>query len=340
MAHYQSNNDLVSIIIPAYNLQGYISKCLRSLSCQTYRHLEILVIDDGSTDGTFEEASEFSSKDDRIRIIKQSNQGAASARNNGIRNCHGNYLMFVDGDDWLEDSTIELNLSLLKEKNADWVEFPIKRVNDAGILIENKEIGQHFIPEKTTVIERDSFIKLFFNKTLSGLVCGAIYKTESVANIHFPYGTYYEDSFYFLDVLATTNIGIVSNSGSYYYLNRPSSSQHKIVEGERLKSKATYNIKLIETINNFFPSNIPDLFETYDAIYFFYRLQYAKRIKDSKECFLKIREHTGIRNISFKNRMKIIIYELIGYKNIISVFKHISTNIDTLERVFSFKNKR
>ena len=110
---------LVSVIIPAYNIEDYIGRCLDSVLSQTYKNLEILVVDDGSSDCTGEILDDYEKKDQRIRVIHKENGGVSSARNIGIEAATGDYIGFVDGDDLMEPEMYKTLVNLLKEENAD-----------------------------------------------------------------------------------------------------------------------------------------------------------------------------------------------------------------------------
>jgi len=113
------SNKLVSIIIPFYNLEKYVTKCLDSVLSQTYENLEILAIDDGSSDGTAGILSDYARKDKRVVHICQSNTGAGAASNRGIEIARGDYLTFVDNDDWIEPSMYKRLVSAIEENEAD-----------------------------------------------------------------------------------------------------------------------------------------------------------------------------------------------------------------------------
>ena len=113
-------NNKVSIIIPAYNVEKYIKKCIESICNQTYRNIEIIIIDDGSTDNTAKIVDRYSHYDNRIKIIHKENKGVSAARNIGIEVSKGEYLVFVDADDYLASDYIEYMVSLAQRSNADF----------------------------------------------------------------------------------------------------------------------------------------------------------------------------------------------------------------------------
>ncbi len=115
------NQPLISIIVPVYNAEKYISQCINSLCEQTYRHIEMICINDGSKDGSLRILSEYARQDPRVVIIDQTNQGVSAARNAGVQQASGEYVMFVDGDDWVEPSICQELLSMARNENADCV---------------------------------------------------------------------------------------------------------------------------------------------------------------------------------------------------------------------------
>ena len=142
---------LISIIIPAYNVEPYIARCLDSILHQTYKNLEIIVINDGSTDKTGEILDRYSDKEDRIRVIHRGNQGVSSARNLGKEIANGEWLSFVDGDDTLEPEFCEEMLRCAKDKCVDYVCSGYKRIFPKGGEAYNTSY-------KRKVVDRDTYI--------------------------------------------------------------------------------------------------------------------------------------------------------------------------------------
>lgn len=113
------SHDLISVIIPAYNVEAYIDECLNSLVNQTHRNLELCVVDDGSTDTTGERCDEWSIRDKRVKMIHTPNRGVSHARNVGLDAITGDYVGFVDADDWVEPSYYERLLQEMIDKRTD-----------------------------------------------------------------------------------------------------------------------------------------------------------------------------------------------------------------------------
>ena len=119
LAENPNEESLISIIIPAYNVEKYIDKCLSSILDQTYTNIEVIIINDGSTDKTAQIINSISKKDDRVRILHKENAGVSAARNRGIEISTGDYLVFVDGDDYLAKDYAEYMLSLVQKTSSD-----------------------------------------------------------------------------------------------------------------------------------------------------------------------------------------------------------------------------
>ena len=124
-------SETVSVIVTAYNVERYLSKCLDSILAQTYPELEVIVIDDASTDKTKLICDEYEKKDQRVRVIHLAkNGGVSNARNVAIENAKGTYLTFIDGDDWVNTAYVEEYLTQAKKHNAEIVMGPYFRFND------------------------------------------------------------------------------------------------------------------------------------------------------------------------------------------------------------------
>lgn len=208
----------ISIIIPVYNVEKYLKRCLDSIINQSLKDLEIICINDGSTDNSLKIIEEYSKKDTRIKIITQKNSGISATRNRGIALANGEYISFIDSDDWVDLNFYEKLYSSAKKYNAD--------IAAAGIIRLNKHRQKfylNFSEEKTYTTPKEKFricdipdINYVWNK---------IYKLEKIKNLKlkFQEGIVYEDliytpqAIYYLDKLVT-----VPNT-YYYYWRTPNS---------------------------------------------------------------------------------------------------------------------
>jgi len=166
--------ELVSIVIPIYNVELFLERCLSSITSQTYQNLEIILVDDGSTDSSPNICDSWASKDSRIKVIHKSNAGLGMARNTGIDNASGRYICFFDSDDYIALETIETALNTAKKYNADIVAFGMSVVNQHGAVTKT------FTPESEKDCYRGEEV---LNCFLPGLLRsdGAISKIKNIS---------------------------------------------------------------------------------------------------------------------------------------------------------------
>lgn len=178
----------VSVIIPVYNCRAWIERCLGSVLEQTYQNIEILVVDDGSDDGSAEVIEDFVRRDRRILYFFQANQGVASARNRGLLNSTGSVVTFVDADDYIEKDMYERMLSVMKEQDADIVECSCRRVRPDGKILQN-----NVLREETVVGKRQCAKHYLLQQNVTNYVCNKVYRRELFHNLSFPSLKYSED---------------------------------------------------------------------------------------------------------------------------------------------------
>lgn len=216
-------NDLISVIINVYNGEKYIKKCVESIIGQTYQHLEILIINDGSTDRTLEICESFN--DSRIRIISTKNQGLSLSRNVGIENAKGEYLYFVDADDFIEKDTIRYLYKLIKDYNAKISTCNFFSICDYNFSVHNEEEQIKMKTPKEMISE----VLLF--KGRSGTIWNKLIKKELLYNIRFE-SRIVNDIVVIYKIYMNTDKIIYSNQIKYYYLRHSDS-----IEGQRKKER-------------------------------------------------------------------------------------------------------
>lgn len=185
--------ELISVIIPAYNAEKYIERCIRSIQNQTYQNVEIIVVNDGSVDGTETAARRCCVQDARIQVISQENKGVSAARNRGMEEAKGEYLAFVDADDTLPAEALEVLMKKLLEERADIVSGTIRVIHRSGM--ETEETAAEEIWTGTTALE-----KSLEDHIHTYSVCGKLFRKEFVKNISFAEGRkVHEDSFFLFE---------------------------------------------------------------------------------------------------------------------------------------------
>lgn len=208
---------LISIIIPIYNAEKYLSRCINSLICQTYKNIEIICVNDGSKDNSYNILQKMADTDSRIVIINQENLGVSAARNNGMKYSKGEYLMFLDADDWFDSEACEKALNKIETKNYDVVCFNYKTV----------------INGKFFKIEDISVLKNLKKNTIPSIICRftcAIYNKKFLVNnkIYFPINIKnHEDIVFSMKMFShAQNIGILSEYFYNYVINEDSTTHN------------------------------------------------------------------------------------------------------------------
>lgn len=182
-------NELISVIVPVYNQEKYLVRCLDSLIQQTYHCLEIILIDDGSTDNSNSIMQKYAKDDNRIQIVSKANGGLSDARNSGLDIASGKYVTFVDSDDWVDIEYIEKMYQTLKKYSADIVVVnPVKVWNTSKV---NRNISKY-----SKIFEYNSsqaIADMWYQRNIGNYACGKLYSIELFRGIRYPVGRLYED---------------------------------------------------------------------------------------------------------------------------------------------------
>ena len=210
----------VTVIVPVYNVVDYLPQCVESIARQTYAHLEILLVDDGSTDGSGLLCDEYAAHDPRIRVIHKANGGLSDARNAALDVMTGELVMMVDGDDWLQTDAIERLLFLMDNTGADVAVGGWKIVqNDAVPNFERKTpLGP--VHEYDA---RQALSNIFYQSGMNHSACGRLFKAHLFHGLRFPVGMLYEDLAVAYDLYRQCSKVTFGDSRFYIYRQRPQS---------------------------------------------------------------------------------------------------------------------
>ena len=232
---------MVSVIIPVYNVEKYLSRCLDSIINQTYRDLQIICINDGSTDNSIQILKKYAAIDNRIVIVNQENKGLSEARNAGLDIANGEYVSFIDSDDWIDLDYYEVLVDLIEKNDADIVMAGMRWVFDNRIT-----------KNKTKQCIETKFSNIVHNYP-TGSVCDKLFKLSYFSNIRFIKDRFYEDNIVLLQITKKTKKVIFENTVSYYYFNNSNSICREIsVEKQRKRNcDKIYMIKQITGCKEF-----------------------------------------------------------------------------------------
>lgn len=251
------NKYFISVIIPCFNVEKYINKCLKSIVNQTiFEELEIICVDDGSTDETLNILYEYKNKYNNIRVFSQNNEGQSSARNLGISHSTCNYINFIDSDDWVNEMFYEYLKNVQIKTNADIVFGKLVTIYDNGNIDEfnsREYLVDNFNCENIDK-SKEIIIRDFLNDKISVSPCNKLIKKENIENISFNVGLFNEDMEFTFDLLMKAKKIAKTEESIYYYYQRSGSTTKKtdirtldmliIVDNIKRKVKNEFGTKL------------------------------------------------------------------------------------------------
>lgn len=206
---------LISVIIPVYNVEQYITECVDSVIKQKYRNLEIILVDDGSTDNSGTICDRISNLDERIKVIHKANGGLSDARNSGMKIANGKYLLFLDSDDYLPLSAISTLYHICECKNADIVIGKMIRTSERGELDSN-QIEKNIFVYKS----ENALIEMLYGNKFNTSACGKLFRRELFNDLNFPFGKFSEDLFTIYKTILNAKRIIYTNHVTYFYYYR------------------------------------------------------------------------------------------------------------------------
>lgn len=310
--HNQEKKLLVSVIVPIYNVEQYLARCVDSIIKQTYENLEIILVNDGSTDDSLKICYEYKNKDTRIKVFDKKNGGLSDARNYGMRHATGQYLVFVDSDDSIHNQMVEFLYNSIICSQADISVCNFKKVYEDEIsrdikfdfeqernflqLYDNiKAIGELFNPDKYIIFT------VAWNK---------MYKKEAFLDIEYPKGKIHEDEFTAYRLFYNAKKIVYLDKPLYYYLQRNNSIMnqgfsekrfHKIeAYQERIDFFITNNLYVKEAAKGYFwnyLNYIQDLKKFCPDKKKEYRFHYKKLLEDCNKLkkYLSLKEYISVQ---------------------------------------------
>lgn len=208
---------MVSVIVPIYNVEKYLKKCIESIIAQKYANLEIILVDDGSTDSSYEICELYSKKDPRIILIHKENGGLADARNVGLKNAQGEYIAFVDSDDFIDADMIDSLIKLIQNHKSD---IACCRYCDMGMEHDDENndiISAGCVLDFTPMEAIKEMLHSERTHIFNNGVWNKVYKRSTLDGLQFPEGLYFEDVCYSINALYRAKKISVINKNLYYY---------------------------------------------------------------------------------------------------------------------------
>lgn len=304
-------NELITVIVPVYKVEAYLERCVKSIISQSYRNLEIILVDDGSPDASPKMCDDWAKKDERIKVIHKENGGLSDARNIGVDAAIGRYVCFIDSDDYIGEKFVETLYDLIMNCHTDVSAVGFREVTEDDFAEKITEDGEVRIFEG-----EDSIRELFFNATYANYACNKMYKKELFESIKFPVDRKMEDlgTTYKL-LLAATKIAF-STKPLYFYYQRDDSILHKR-DRSFYKDKFELSLERYDVIADLYPSMkenvcffLKVILEVYPQIYGLYEEYNWK--KNAKVLFQQCK-----KELDLKTKIKYIIFE---YNNFLYLY--------------------
>ncbi|MGG7213279.1 glycosyltransferase family 2 protein [Clostridium nigeriense] len=304
-------SELISVIVPVYNTEKYIRKCIESLLNQTYKRLEIILVDDGSQDRSGEICDEYKSIDERITVIHKKNGGLSDARNVGIKIAKGEYIAFLDSDDWVDINLYSRLYSILKKYSAEISICNFKKVFDEDdILSSSEKIYNYSNIEALEEIYGENCAQMI-------VAWNKLYKKNIFRGLYYPKGKIHEDEFLTPKLLYRANKIVYIEEELIYYRQTPNS----IMNSEFSIRRLDY-LEILEERNEFIQNNgltsieIKSIERQLNSIINYYFKVKSSRIHNkenvSKDLYNKfIKTSNNIpKKLLFKFKLKIFIFKL------------------------------
>lgn len=302
-------NYKISVIIPAYNVAPYIRKSLDSVLNQTYKNLEIFLVDDGSTDETSTICDEYAQRDSRITVIHQQNAGLSAARNAGIERAKGEWIAFLDSDDWIEPHMYEILLKMAHENDADISTCKSRNC----YLDENEPIAQD--DGQITVLNTDEIIAgLYSQEKVRFEVWNKLWRRSLVGNIRFKVGQIYEDVYFDRTLFLRANKLVFINITLHNYLITRPGNTNSSFKPARLCIFPELNA-FIEDLKSQHKDELVEIVSCIAIGFAISLYNAALRAKQSKEIKDKIRGYFDgyydiVKHSKYRNKKALLLFRL------------------------------
>ncbi|MGE6203830.1 glycosyltransferase family 2 protein [Guptibacillus hwajinpoensis] len=309
-------NKKISIIVPIYNADKWLKRCLESLINQTHKNIEIILINDGSKDNSKEICDKYSRMDNRIKVIHKNNAGTSAARNDGLKIALGDYIQFVDSDDWLEENMCELLLENMEKNESDLVICGLR------IMKNGVEIRKPYLPNNKLRVKEDIDNYLFLRKIFSS-PCNKLYKREYIQTYFKENTSLGEDLIFNLEYLRKIDTTLVIEEALYNVCLDNSESLIRGYRSDRLDiviDLVTKELKFCEDIYGR-QSDKTEIYNSYIlGVHSFFRDIICSDNKSKKDINLildKYIQHPTIKNALYHTKMNRIDYKL--FKNLLKI---------------------
>ena len=244
-----TDNPLVSVVVPVYNVEKYLDRCVQSVVNQTYENLEIILVDDGSTDKSAPMCDSWAKADSRVKVVHKKNSGLGMARNTGLESACGKYIFFFDSDDYVNVETVEKCVATAEKNNSEVVIYGLCDVYDDGKTSE-KEIVTYKTVYVGDEVKNEVLPGMFTYSMGFGISsCGKMYSLSKIKELNLKFKSekeiISEDAYFILELFSHINNVSIIKESLYYYYKRSNSLTHSY-KADRQKKNDVFLIKCIE----------------------------------------------------------------------------------------------
>lgn len=240
---------LISVVIPVYNVEKYIRESLDSIINQTYKNLQIILIDDGSTDSSRSICDEYAASDDRITVIHQKNAGAGAAKNTGLDLIQGEYFSIIDSDDYIELNMYEKMVCYMENYRVDVVQCLFRNV------FVNRKVYRNYIVKSKPIrkVSRNKFLKEYLYDWKYAIFWNKLFKTSLLKNIRFPIGRKIDDEFFTYKLICNSEHIVNTQDVFYNYRMRQSSVMNENADKRLILDRIDCFVERYEYVSERFP---------------------------------------------------------------------------------------
>ena len=319
----------ITIVIPVYNVEKYLEKCLDSILSQTYTNLDILCINDGSTDHSLKICQKYQKKDSRIRVIDQENKGLAAVRNIGIRQAEANIISFIDSDDYIDPDFIEKLYACMIKNKADIVVANVKYENAGN---RNDLLSEDY--KNNVILNREEAMKEYLNVNggIGNYIVNKLYDRKVFNEIEFPENRLFEDAYTMFKILNQAQKIVIEKNVYYHYCLREDS-----ITGQYDPSSENFDLlKANKAKSHFICEEFPNLSSLVFHQYFIaFTWTVNKLDLSQKRCYEEV--HDFFEDLKYLKKHYDI--HLIGLKNKI-IYVCMSINLKLYSKVYKLLKNR
>ena len=299
---------LVSIIVPIYNTEKYLTRCINSIIEQSYENLEIILVNDGSTDESKIVCERYLNLDTRIRLINKTNGGLSDSRNFGIEASNGNFLCFIDSDDFIHKNFIEYQLNVVKKNNLD-ICFCYREKGRKNQFSEKNIYNEN----SYEIINKKNLFDKYYSFSYSA--CTGIFSRNIIADVRFPLGILHEDqATIYKFILNSNSIGITRNKLYYVYL-----SPGSITRSEYTLKRTDEVRELKKKIEFLYDSGYENLLGNVKVHYFEVLVNHKYLINKYFPNEKNLKQHINLEIMKIKKEVLIYLFKMFKVKKMIKV---------------------